>query len=173
MADAAILREDDRVELIEGEIIDMTPIGSRHASVLNRLNEIMTAPARGKAIVSVQNPIVLDEHSEPQPDLMLLEPREDYYADRHPRPRDVLLLVEVADSSADYDRRVKIPLYATSGVAEVWLIDLQGEALEVYREPGAHGYKHVLRPDPDEPVRPERLTGLAIALGDIAPPSIA
>lgn len=141
MAEAGILSEDDRVELIEGEIVEMAPIGSRHAGHVNRLNRLFSQWAGDQAIVSVQNPVRLGEHSEPQPDLALLKPRSDFYAQSHPGPEDVLLVVEVAETSADYDREVKVPLYARFGVPEVWLVDLAGEGIEVYRQPSPQGYQ--------------------------------
>ena len=140
MAEAGMLGEDDRVELIEGEIVAMNPIGSRHAAAVNRLNRLLSQAVGERAIVSVQNPVQLGERSEPQPDLVLLKPRPDFYAGAHPGPDDLLLLVEVADASADYDRQVKLPLYARAGVPEGWLVDLDGRAVEVYRRPSAHGY---------------------------------
>ncbi len=142
MREAGILSEDDRVELIEGEIVVMSPIGKRHASAVNRLlDKFLPLQLRRKAIISVQNPIRLGEHSEPQPDLALLVPRDDFYAEGHPGPDDVLLLVEVVESSGDYDREVKVPLYARFGIREVWLVDLEKGILEVYREPSQKGYR--------------------------------
>jgi len=141
MAEVGILGEDDRVELIEGEIVEMTPIGSRHAAVVDRLNRLFSRRAGEHAIVRVQNPIRLGERSEPQPDVTLLRFREDFYSSGHPGPGDVLLVVEVAETSAEYDRRVKVPLYARFGIPEVWLVDLEGEAVEVYRDPSPEGYR--------------------------------
>jgi len=141
MVQAGILSEDDRVELIEGEIVTMSPIGSRHAACVKRLLRLFIRGVGDRAIVAAQDPIRLGEHSEPQPDLSLLKPREDFYASEHPGPEDVLLLLEVAETSAEYDRKVKIPLYARFGIKEVWLIDLEAETVEVYREPSWEGYQ--------------------------------
>lgn len=155
MAQAGILAEDERVELIEGDLIDMTPIGSRHAGAVKRLASLLNAAVRGTAIVSVQDPIRLDRHSQPQPDLALLRPRADFYAEAHPQPADVLLIVEVAEASLDYDRDVKIPLYARYGIPEVWLLDVAGRSLTVYREPGSAGYaaqSRILKAGPLAPV---------------------
>jgi hypothetical protein len=134
MAEAGILGEDDRVELLEGEIVQMGPIGSRHASCVKRLVDIFIPLQVGrKVILSVRDPIELGEHSEPQPDLTVLKPRPDFYAKAHPGPADVFLLVEVADlsacnaqagTSAAYDRDMKVPLYAQAGVPEVWVVDV-------------------------------------------------
>ncbi|WP_145267692.1 Uma2 family endonuclease [Tautonia plasticadhaerens] len=135
MAEAGILDEDSRVELIDGDLIAMCPIGPRHSAEVNRLTALLSARLAGRAIVSVQNPIRLDDHSEPEPDLMLVRPREDYYASAHPGPADALLLIEVMDSSAAYDRGTKLGLYARFGVAEVWLIDLDEYRVEVHLAP--------------------------------------
>lgn len=141
MAQAGILHEDDRVELIDGEIVEMSPIGSRHAANVNLLNTLFPQQVGATAIVSIQNPIRLGENCEPQPDLTLLRPRTDFYAAAHPGPEDILLAVEVADSSLDYDRGVKVPLYARFGIAETWLVDLTTETVEVYRQPSQEGYR--------------------------------
>ena len=141
MAEAGVLAPDARVELIEGEIIDMAPIGTRHAAAVMRLNRLACAACGDGAIVSVQSPLRLGDLSEPEPDLMLLKPRADFYADAHPAAADVLLLIEVADTSARYDREIKLPLYARHGVSEVWIVDLEARLLRSYREPvgGAYG----------------------------------
>jgi len=143
MAEAGILGEDDRVELLNGEIVAMSPIGSRHAACVDRLTQYLVVRVAGRAIVRVQNPIRLGEHSEPQPDVALLKPRPDFYAEAHPGPEDVLLVVEVAETSAAVDREVKVPLYARFGVPEVWLADLAGEQIEVFRQPSAQGYREL------------------------------
>jgi Uma2 family endonuclease len=140
MVRVGILGEDDSVELIEGEIAEMTPIGSRHAAIVNRLTRLFSDNLGRRAIISVQNPIRLGEHSEPQPDLALLRPRPDFYSPAHPGPEDILLVIEVAEASADYDREIKVPLYARWGILEVWVINLEGEAIEVYQRPSSEGY---------------------------------
>jgi len=140
MLRAGILTEDDRVELIEGEIVEMAPIGSRHAGCVKRLVRRFSQAIGEQALLSVQDPLRLGERSEPQPDLALLRPRDDFYASSHPGPEDVLLIVEVAETSAEYDREVKLPLYARHGIPEVWLVDLEKEAVEVYRGPSPRGY---------------------------------
>ena len=140
MAEAGILREDDRIELIEGDLIDMAPIGSNHAGVVAQLNAWLTGAAAGRYIVFPQNSLALSEHSEPQPDLTVLKPREDYYRSALPGPADVLLLIEVSDTTVEYDRNTKAPLYARSGIAEVWLVNLHEQIVEVFRQPTAQGY---------------------------------
>jgi Uma2 family endonuclease len=142
MAEAGILRDDDRVELIEGEIIQMPPIGSLHASVVDRLNALIHSLTQTRQVhVRVQNPVRLDERSEPVPDLALLRPRPDRYRSAHPTPRDVLLLVEVSDTSLAYDRGIKVPLYATAGIPEVWIANIASQAIELYRDPSEGEYR--------------------------------
>jgi Uma2 family endonuclease len=135
MAEAGILGEDERVELIEGDIIDMPPIGSPHASCVDRLNHFIAARAAGAAIIRVQNPVWISDLSLPQPDLALLRPKGDFYKSGHPRPADTLLVVEVAHTTLSYDRGVKLPLYAAASIPEVWIVDIEGHAIEVYRDP--------------------------------------
>lgn len=141
MAEAGILTEDDRVELIDGEIIEMAPIGSRYASCVRRLEDVFGRRFRDAALVSTQNPIRLSEYTEPQPDVTLLRRRADFYASAHPTPEDILLVVEVADTTVDLDRQVKMPLYAQSGIPEAWLVDLNEETITVYRDPTPNGYR--------------------------------
>jgi Uma2 family endonuclease len=140
MNEAGILTEDDRVELMNGEIIEMSPIGRRHAACVDRLNYLLGNLLTTKVIIRVQNPLILDNLSEPQPDISLLKPRADFYESGHPQPSDVLLLIEVADSSFEYDRDIKIPLYAASGILEVWLVDIIEQKIIVYRQPTENGY---------------------------------
>jgi Uma2 family endonuclease len=141
MGEAGIFAPDERLELIEGEVVEMAPIGTRHAACVTRLGNLLGHMLFGRAIVSTQNPVVLSDLSEPQPDLAVLRLRENYYAAAHPRPEDILLLIEVADSSIDYDRGVKLPLYARHGVPEIRLIDLNASQLEVYRDPVGGEYR--------------------------------
>lgn len=142
MAEVGIIKADERVELIAGEIVKMAPIGIPHAGCVRRLNGIFNKLLSGKAIVDTQNPIDLNDDSEPEPDLILLRWRDDYYAEKHPQPEDILLLVEVADSTVKYHREVKIPLYAENGIDEVWLIDINQQLVEVYREGVGNSYQH-------------------------------
>jgi len=145
MADAGILHEDDRVELIEGEIVLMTPIGRRHAACVAEPNRLLVPAVGNRALLWPQNPITLPNESEPQPDIVLLRPRADRYRQDDARPEDVLLLVEVADTSQRYDRTVKLPLYGAAGIPEVWIVDLAGEVIEVYRRPTPSDYSQVER----------------------------
>ena len=134
LAETGIFTEDDRIELIEGELIEMAPIGSTHASLVKRLNHRFITLLGNKVIVSVQDPIALGEGSEPQPDIALLHWRNDFYEAANPGPEDVLLIIEVADTTADHDREIKVPLYARYGIPEVWIIDLQKPRVETYRK---------------------------------------
>lgn len=141
MAETGILAPDARVELLEGEIIDMEPIGPFHSGTTNRLNRLFSDPTGKRWITSVQSPLRLNRRSEPQPDLMLLRPDANDYTDRHPTAEDVFLLIEVAQSSLDYDRSKKLPAYGKAGVPEVWIINLGEAVVEVYREPHYLGYE--------------------------------
>ena len=161
MAEIGIFGEDDRVELIDGAIIDMAPIGQSHAAAVNGLTRALVMACGSKAIASVQNPIRLDRLNEPQPDFAVLRPRADFYAagDR-PGPADVLLLVEVADSSLRYDLTVKLPLYARAGIPELWIVDLKRRALDAFRRPTSGRYAEVATYRPGD--------RLALAAADIA-----
>jgi len=140
MARTGTFREDDRVELIEGELVVMSPISSRHASCVKKLAHRLIRIAGRRAIIGVQDPVRLGDVSEPEPDIAILLFRDDFYRGRHPEPSDVALLVEVADTSLSLDRRVKLPLYARHGIPEVWIVDLTGNRIEVHRVPGPDGY---------------------------------
>jgi Uma2 family endonuclease len=145
MAEAGILNEDSRVELIRGQIIDMAPIGAPHLGMVNRLTRLLPAILADRGIVSVQNPVRLDDGSEPEPDIAILKPRADDYATATPRAADVLLVIEVADTSLDEDRAVKMPLYAESGIPECWIVNLVDRIVEVYRQPENATYRRVRR----------------------------
>jgi Uma2 family endonuclease len=135
MAEVGILTEDDRVELLDGDIVTMSPIGRHHAACVKRLNAALSRLFRRRAIVSVQDPVRLSDFSVPQPDIALLEPREDFYASAHPAPQDILLIIEVADSTLALDLGTKLPLYARAGIAEAWLIDLGSGVVSIFTEP--------------------------------------
>jgi Uma2 family endonuclease len=140
MAEGGVLRPDARVELLDGKIIDMSPIGPFHGGLVNRLIRVFNQISQGRWTLSAQNPLRLDDHSEPEPDVMLLKPAEDDYTSRHPQPEDVFLLIEVSDTTLGYDREEKLPAYGRAGVAEVWIVNLQDAMVEVYREPHFTGY---------------------------------
>lgn len=168
MADAGILAEDDRVELVGGEIVEMAPIGPAHAGCVKRLLRLFTALLGDRAMVSVQDPVRLGVDSEPQPDIALLRPRSDFYSTRHPEPADVLLVVEVAMASASYDRLVKLPLYASAGLPQAWLVDLESRSLEIYRladDRGAYGKPEVVRGTARAPI--DAFPDAALSVSDI------
>ena len=143
IAEAGVLGEDDRVELIRGEIVMMSPIGAAHVHFVNRLNKILVPKVGELGLVSVQNPVIVDPHSEPQPDILVLKPRD--YRTRLPAREDVLLAVEVADTSLAYDRRVKRPLYAEAMVPEYWVLDVAAAVIERCTGPEGDGYRHMER----------------------------
>ncbi len=144
MGEVGIFTEDDRVELIEGEIVKMSPIGSRHAACVDRVvNMLLPVVIEQAAIIRVQSPIVLDDYSEPQPDVTLLRHRPDFYAQAHPRPADVLIVIEVADSSVEIDRNTKLPLYAEAGIPEVVIMVLPEDVIEVHAEAANGQYQKV------------------------------
>jgi len=141
MGEAGVLTEDDRVELLDGAIVQMSPIGTPHASTVARLTTLLVRRFAARATVWTQNPIILDRWSEPQPDLCVLVARADFYGAAHPRPRDVLLGIEVMASSRSYDRTLKLPLYAKAELREVWLVDLKAQTIDAYRRPALRGYR--------------------------------
>lgn len=143
MIEAGILTEDDRIELLDGEIIKMAPIGPRHAACVKRLNAFLSRKVSRVAIVGAQDPIHLDDYSEPQPDISLLKPRDDFYSQEHPTPEDVLIAIEVADSTVDSDRQTKLPAYARAGIQEAWLVDLVNDRIEIHSQPNAGVYQEV------------------------------
>ncbi|MCT7948765.1 Uma2 family endonuclease [Ancylothrix sp. C2] len=145
MVEAGILTKYDRVELIRGEIVEMAPVGRREAACRSRLNKVFYERLGDKVLVGIQDAVELNDVSQPQPDVCWLRFREDFYESGHPQVRDIFLLVEVADTTVEFDREVKIPLYADAGICEVWLVDIQGECLEVYRHPLGGKYEEVLK----------------------------
>ncbi len=138
MVEYGILNENDRVELIRGEIVTKMPIGDSHVACVNRLNRLFSRRVGDSAIVSIQNPIRLPD-SEPEPNLALLRSRKDFYASGKPRPDDVFLIIEVADTTLEYDREEKRSLYAEAGVPEYWIVNLIDDCLEVHRQPQPDG----------------------------------
>ena len=152
MADAGIFIPDDRVELIDSEIIQMSPIGMRHAGCVNGATQIFAEAFRGRVVVSVQNPLQLSDYTEPQPDLVLLRPLEDSYRGKHIEAADALLVLEVSDTTLAYDRDLKLPRYAEADVTEVWIEDLEGDRLLVYRDPTGDAYPTQLTLKPDDSV---------------------
>ncbi len=140
MGEIGIFPPDARVELVDGLVRRMPPIHPPHASIVDRLNSALGRLPAGSAIVRVQNPIRLDDFNEPQPDVMVLRFRDDYYGSHHPTPTDVVLAIEVADTSLRYDRNEKMPRYGMAGIPEAWLVDVQAGTIKVFTEPQADGY---------------------------------
>jgi Uma2 family endonuclease len=167
MAHAGILHEDDRVELIEGEIIEMASIGSRHAACVDRLNRILVRQAGEDAVVRVQNPVRLSDLSEPQPDLALLRPRTDFYAERHPLPPDTILIIEVADSTLGYDRGIKVPLYGRTGIPELWIVNLDERVVELFADPGEGRFRKRAELGSGAVLRPRLLASVRVPVDDI------
>lgn len=167
MAEAGILGEDDRVELIDGEVIAMSPIGQRHLSCVDRLNALLVGGLGPRAIVRVQGSVRLGPRSEPEPDLILLRPRADYYAAEPATGADVLTLIEVMDSSARYDRGTKLGLYAGAGIPEVWLVDLNQERVELYRRPFQGVHTEILIRPRGQTVSPEAFPDLLLPVDAI------
>ena len=167
MAEVGIFGEDDRVELIEGEILEMAAMGSRHAACIRRLEALLNQHSGQFGIVSTQCPIRLNDASEPEPDIALLKPREDFYAQEHPGPDDVLLVIEVSDTSAEYDTEVKLPLYARSGISETWLVNLATGTVEVHSQPISGEYRQTLRAKRGEALRSQVVSELEITASDV------
>ena len=162
MAEAGILTERDRVELIEGELIAMSPIGSEHSGTVNALTRTLVRAVGDRAIVAVQNPVQLDDLSEPEPDFALLKPRDDDYRRATPRPHEVLLIIEVADTSLAYDRAVKRSLYARHGIPEFWIVNLAAKQVEVCRSPTGEQYASVSHVGREAVLEPQLLPGATI-----------
>ncbi len=167
MIAAGVFHEDDRLELLGGEIIEMSPTGMFHAACVKRLNQVFSQQLGAKAIVGVQDPIHLDRHSEPEPDVVLLNPRPDFYMQGHPEPEDVFLVVEVAETSLAYDREVKLPLYARAGIMEVWIVDVGQSTLEVYRQPVVDKYTETIRLVSGDSISPQAFPDLTIQVEQI------
>ncbi len=168
LGEVGIFHEDDRVELLNGNIVLMSPIGIRHMNAVRRLNRIFHRLFARKAIVDVQNPVVIDGQSMPQPDVLLL--RLDFDESAAPGPADVLLLVEVADSSLLYDQRDKLEAYARNGIAEYWILDLTRNELHVFRDPAGPAYRHTQVVRHEESIAPLAFADTPIALGELLPP---
>jgi Uma2 family endonuclease len=167
LGEVGILSADDRVELINGEIIEMSPIGSRHAACVRAIQEFLQEKLGRKAQVSVQNPIQLDDRAEPQPDIALLKPRKDRYARAHPKPADIILVIEVSDTTLENDRSVKLPLYAHAEIPETWLIDLNQEAIEQFSDPRNGEYRTSHRFRRGDAITAVSVSGLTLAVNEI------
>jgi Uma2 family endonuclease len=164
MADAGILGERERVELIDGEVVTMAPIGPRHSACVDCAIQTFVLTTSRDAIVRAGNPVRLNRFNEPQPDLTLLRPTADFYASAHPGPGDVLLVVEIADSSLGYDRGVKAKLYAEWGLVDYWLADLKANTLWVYSSPEGGAYQAVEQHRRGESIAPRLLPSCVVAV---------
>jgi Uma2 family endonuclease len=167
MGEAGIFRQGARLELIEGEIFEMSPIGSSHAACVDALALHLTEVARRRFIVRVQSPVRLNDFNEPQPDVTLLRWRDDFYRGAHPSPDDVLLVVEVAETTVVADRKLKVPLYARAGIAEAWLVDIPGGQLEIYSDPSAGSYQRAEVFGRGAKARSHTIEGLAVGVAEL------
>lgn len=167
LAELGILDEDDRVELLDGQIVEMTPIGGAHAACVIRLNNLLARRSGPDANVSMQNPVALAERWEPQPDIAVLRRPGGLAGAWLPSPPDILLVIEVADTSLERDRDLKIPRYAAAGIPEAWLVDLVGDAITACRQPGPDGYREIVTVTRGQTLRPLLLPGVAIAVDEI------
>ena len=167
MAEVGILRDDVRTELINGEIIEMSPMGARHASAVSRLTEFLVPLLKGKAQLRPQLPLRLNDYNEPEPDLCFVRPRRDFYGRKHPGSGDTLLAIEVSDSSLRYDRDVKAGVYAATRVTEFWIVDLPGDVLLIFRDPSKGAYKTSLTLHRGESVKALAFPEIEIAVADL------
>jgi Uma2 family endonuclease len=171
MFDAGILHRDSRLELIEGEIFEMTGPGPLHVACVNRATAVLTPALVGKAIVSIQNPLRLSNYSEPQPDIVLLKPRKDYYASERFSPEDTFMVMEVSDTSFLHDLNRKLPLYARAGVPEVWIEDLAGGMILVYRDRRGENYETSLIFHRGDSISPAAFPEAAFRVDDLIGPA--
>jgi Uma2 family endonuclease len=169
MVDAGILCEDDRVELIRGEIIEMSPIGPRHNAAILRANHTLSRIVGNHAIIGVQGSIRLDEYDEPQPDVYLLRPKDDFYASGHAGAPDIFVIIEMADSSLEYDTEVKMPLYAETGVPEYWIADIRNDRLIAYSNPRENTYSATRELHRGETITPQLLPNCRIPVAALLP----
>jgi Uma2 family endonuclease len=167
LGEAGILGRDDRVELLEGQLVDMSPIAPRHAIVTENLTALFVTAFAGRARVRCQLPVVLNDGSEPQPDLALVQRPWRGYPHTHPGPDDIFLLIEVADSSLDFDRTVKVELYARAGIREVWIVDLTTDLVFLHRGPSGGGYDSVVRVETPAALGVESLPGVTIPVAEV------
>lgn len=167
MVAAGFLTKEDRVELLYGEIYQKMPKGPKHTARVNRITKTLERLLGNRSIISGQNPVALNEFSEPEPDISVLKPRQDFYESGHPEPRDVLFLVEVSDSTLTHDRDLKVPLYAACDVAEVWLVDVQARTVTVHRAPEGNRYTNVITYAPGQSIPLAAFPGEEIAVDEL------
>ena len=169
MAEAGILLETDRVELIDGVIIAMSPIGNPHNATVDKLTKMMVVAVGDRAIVRVQGSVTLDDYTMPEPDLVILRERSDFYVSESPGPEDILLLIEVSDSSLSYDRNAKLALYARFGIPEVWITALPGRIMEAHTQPAAGSYTRKQTLSPGDTITPECFPDITLPVAEIIP----
>ena len=169
MGEGNVFAPDARLELIEGEIIEMAPIGSPHAAAVTILARQLSREASDRAIVWVQNPVRIGDRSMPQPDIALLKPRADTYARSHPVPADVLLLIEVSDTTLRFDVATKTPLYAKAGIVEAWVVDVENAAVQVFRDPNTSGYRTSFTVAGGERVSARAMPGVGVTVSELFP----
>lgn len=169
MAEAGILHEDDRIELIDGELVEMAAIGTSHFTCVNRLTHLLVGNVGDAVIVSIQNPVRLNEYSEPQPDAALIHERD--YRESLPTPEDVLLLIEVSDTTLAYDRGTKLSRYAEAGIPELWIVNLPGERIEHHTGPSGDLYRHNTLARRGETIESAALSGLSVRVDDVLGPT--
>lgn len=162
MISTGVISEDDRIELLNGEIIEMSAVSPSHAAGVKRAARLFNRRVSHDIIVSVQDPIQLDDFSEPQPDVALLRPRADLYKQSHPKPADILLVVEVAESAVVRDRILKAPAYVRALIAELWIVDLQQDLIEVYLSPASGAYQAQRQAGRGETLVPQLLPTLNV-----------
>jgi Uma2 family endonuclease len=167
MGEVGILKPSDRVELIRGEIVEMSPMGSRHYAFVNNLNRLLVVRLTDRAIVAVQGPVVLADDSEPEPDLAVIRHRTEPYKERLAFKEDALLLIEVAESSLAYDRSTKLGLYAEAGIPEYWVVDCIGQSVDIYRTPDAGRYRDVSRVEGAASISLQAFPDVVLTLAEI------
>lgn len=167
MVEVGIIKADERVELLDGEIVKMSPIGPLHAAVVERLRELLSEKLRGQARVRSQNPVRLSNLSEPEPDIAVVQLRADYYASAHPTPAEILLLIEVSDTTLAKDKHVKLPLYAADSVPEVWIVDLDRQQIEQHYSPGGGQYRSKQTWARGQQISANAVEGLVVAIDEV------
>lgn len=169
MGEARVFDSQARIELMEGEIVEMAPIGSAHAAIVNTLAALF-ARVGERAIVSIQNPLVIGVHSVPQPDVVVLRPRPDRYFSAHPSAADAYLVVEISDTTLNVDLEFKMPLYARSGISELWVLDVGERMAHVFRGPEGDRYRRHIRAAGDDVVSIEALNDISVRIATLFPP---
>jgi Uma2 family endonuclease len=167
MLDTGILREGERVELLDGDILQMSSMGARHAATVYRIDKILTRMFGDQAMVRGQLPLHVDKFSEPEPDIAVVRPRSDAYVTAHPTPDDVLLLVEIADTTLEFDCEVKIPVYAIAQIQEVWIVDLTSDRFSIYQHPSGDGYQSMVHRARGDSISPKTRPDITVQISEL------